>query len=195
MFLTGAGSGLGRYLALAFTQQGARVSLSDVNMSGLEETKKLLLSKGIPENLINTFRCDVSSVESVKEAGAAARAQHGPVSMLINNAGIVSGKATLENTEAMIKKTFEVNTIAHLWTIREFMPDMIANKKGHIVNIASIAGLAGSPMLTDYSGSKYGAVGISDSLRTELMVKGLQSQIKTTCICPFFINTGMFEGV
>lgn len=95
----------------------------------------------------------------------------------------------------MIRKTFEVNTISHLWTIREFMPDMIANKKGHIVNIASMAGMAGTPSLSDYSGSKFGAIGINDSLRTELLIKGLSSQIKTTCICPFFINTGMFEGV
>lgn len=115
--------------------------------------------------------------------------------MLINNAGIVSGKSTLENSDAMIKKTFEVNTISHLWTIREFMPDMIANKKGHIVSVASMAGLAGIPQQTDYAGSKFGAVGINDSLRTELLVKGLSSQIKTTCICPFFINTGMFDGV
>lgn len=153
------------------------------------------MSKGISENQICAFKCDVTSVADVKASGVRARAAHGPVTMLINNAGIVSGKPTLENNEALIVKTFEVNTISHLWTIREFMPDMIANKKGHIVSIASMAGLAGSPMLTDYTGSKFGAVGINESLRTELLMKGMGSLVKTTLICPFYINTGMFDGV
>jgi len=195
VFLTGAGSGLGRLLALELGKMGCRLSISDVNIKGLEETKQMLVNKGIPETQICIFKCDVSNIADVKAAGVKARAQNGPVTLLINNAGIVSGKSTLENTDAMIQKTFEVNAISHLWTIREFMPDMIASKKGHIVNIASMAGMAGTPMLTDYTGSKFGAVGVSDSLRTELLNNGLSSYIKTTCICPFFINTGMFDGV
>eukprot|EP00352_Strombidinopsis_acuminata_P006200 CAMPEP_0176374694 /NCGR_PEP_ID=MMETSP0126-20121128/26943_1 /TAXON_ID=141414 ORGANISM="Strombidinopsis acuminatum, Strain SPMC142" /NCGR_SAMPLE_ID=MMETSP0126 /ASSEMBLY_ACC=CAM_ASM_000229 /LENGTH=125 /DNA_ID=CAMNT_0017735385 /DNA_START=340 /DNA_END=717 /DNA_ORIENTATION=- len=114
--------------------------------------------------------------------------------MLINNAGIVSGKGILENSNEMMMKTFEVNTISHLHLIREFLPAMIANKKGHIVSIASLAGVVASPNLADYSASKFGAVAIDESLRTEMIRKGMNGFIKTTCICPFFINTGMFNG-
>ena len=114
--------------------------------------------------------------------------------MLINNAGIVSGKQTLELTDAMIERTMHVNTISHLHTIREFLPDMIAAKKGHIVSIASMAGFAGIPGLPDYCASKWGAVAIDESLRLELKKAGHWGYIKTTCICPYFINTGMFNG-
>ena len=95
----------------------------------------------------------------------------------------------------MMRKTLEVNTLAHLYTIREFLPDMIRNKKGHIVSIASVAGLLASPGLADYSASKFGAVAIDECLRTELKKQGLYRHVKTTCINPFFINTGMFDGV
>ena len=114
--------------------------------------------------------------------------------MLINNAGIVSGKSTLELSDAMIERTMHVNTISHLHTVREFLPDMIAAKKGHIVSIASMAGLAGIPGLPDYCASKWGAIAIDESLRLELKKAGHWSYIKTTCICPYFINTGMFDG-
>ena len=87
-----------------------------------------------------------------------------------------------------------VNTISHLHTIRDILPDMIANKKGHIVSIASMAGHAGIPGLPDYCASKSGAVAIDESLRLELKKNGHYSYIKTTCICPYFINTGMFDG-
>ena len=114
--------------------------------------------------------------------------------MLINNAGIVSGQTTLNLSDQMIERTMAVNTTSHLHTIREFLPDMIANKKGHIVSIASMAGMAGIAGLTDYCASKWGAVAIDESLRGELKKNGHYGYVKTTCICPFFISTGMFEG-
>jgi len=114
---------------------------------------------------------------------------------LINNAGIVSGKTTQELSDIMIEKTLQVNTISHLHTIKEFLPGMIEAKRGHIVTIASMAGLAASPGLSDYSASKYGAVAIDEAVRTELDKNGHSGYIKTTCICPYFISTGMFEGV
>lgn len=140
------------------------------------------------------FSCDVSVKESVENAGKIARQAFGPVTILMNNAGIVSGKTILENTDFMMRKTIEVNTLAHLYTIREFLPDMIRLKKGHVVTIASVAGTVGTPGLADYCASKFGAFAIDECLRLELK-KNNQNFIKTTCICPFFINTGMFDGV
>lgn len=89
-------------------------------------------------------------------------------------------------------KTIEVNTIAHLYTIREFLPAMINANKGHIVSICSVAGTVGAPGLVDYCASKFGAFAIDESLRLEM--KKIGKNVKTTCICPYFINTGMFEG-
>jgi len=99
----------------------------------------------------------------------------------------------MELTDQMIEKTMQVNTISHLHTIREFLPGMIAAKRGHIVSIASMAGIVGVPGLSDYCASKFGAVAIDEAVRLELQSKGL-GFIKTTCICPYFISTGMFKG-
>ena len=194
VFLTGAGSGLGRLMAIRLGKLGCQLSLSDINMAGLEETKKILINAGIKEADINIFICDVAKRASIIEAGKIARSRFGEVTMLINNAGIVSGHDLNNLSDAMIERTMQVNTISHLHTIREFLPDMIAKKRGHIVTIASMAGLVAVPGLSDYSASKYGAVAIDESVRQELKKEGLYDYIKTTCICPYFIDTGMFSG-
>lgn len=115
------------------------------------------------------------------------------MTILVNNAGIASGKSILEKNEQMIRKTFEVNTLAHLFTIREFLPDMLRLNKGHVVTIASIAGTVAVPGMSDYSASKFGAFAIDECLRLEMKKGG--KNVQTTCICPYYINTGMFEGV
>lgn len=87
----------------------------------------------------------------------------------------------------------DVNATSHLYTIREFLPDMIKLNRGHVVTISSLAGVVGSPGLAEYSASKFGAFAIDECLRLE--IKKMGYNIHTTCICPFYINTGMFEGV
>jgi len=77
--------------------------------------------------------------------------------------------------------------------VREFLPDMIKRNEGHIVSIASMAGHTGVNGLVDYCASKFGAIGFDESLRNEM--KSLNSKVRTTCICPYYINTGMFDGV
>jgi all-trans-retinol dehydrogenase (NAD+) len=115
------------------------------------------------------------------------------VDILVNNAGIVSGKPLLEIPDEAIERTFQVNTLALFWMVRAFLPAMITQRRGHLVNIASAAGLAGTSRLTDYCSSKYAAVGFDESLRLELKRLGLP--IRTTIVCPFYIDTGMFKGV
>ena len=85
------------------------------------------------------------------------------------------------------------DTLALFWTVRAFLPSMIEQDKGHVVTIASAASLAGAPKLTDYCSSKFAAFGFDESLRLEL--KKLGSDVKTTIVCPYYIDTGMFDGV
>lgn len=87
----------------------------------------------------------------------------------------------------------QVNTISHFWTLKAFLPHMIQSNSGHIVTIASIAGHVGVPGLLDYCASKFGAVGIDNALRFELYESA--PSVKTLCVCPHFISTGMFAGV
>ena len=124
-FLTGAGSGIGRLMAVKLGKVGVKLSRSDVNVDGLKETQDLCVKEGIPAANIATFFCDVSSRDSIAKGAEAARNAFGTVTMLINNAGIVSGKTTLELSEQMIERTMAVNTTSHLHTIREFLPGMI----------------------------------------------------------------------
>jgi len=189
VFITGAGSGIGRQLSIMLAEQGAKISATDINFESVQETVRLI--KNQYGKAVAIF-CDVSKSSSVKEAAAEARATFGTVTILINNAGIVSGKKILQNTESMIEKTIQVNTTSHAYTVREFLPDMLKLNRGHVVTIASMAGTLGVAGLVDYCASKFGAVGFDESLRMEL--KKLKSDVKTTCICPFYIDTGMFEG-
>ena len=85
--------------------------------------------------------------------------------------------------------------MAHFWTVKAFLPEMIAAKKGHIVSTASLAGHGGTNKLVDYCASKFAAMGQEEELRVELFVQGHVDYIKTTVVCPYFISTGMFAGV
>ena len=113
--------------------------------------------------------------------------------ILVNNAGVVSGSPLLELPDEHIERTFRVNTLALFWTTKAFLPAMIARGSGHIVTVASAAGLIGSPRETDYAASKFAAVGFNEALRLEL--KRSAPGVKTTVVRPFYIDTGMFEGV
>lgn len=194
IFLTGAGSGIGRLMARTLGKMGCKLSLSDINFAGVQETQEILVKDGVTASNILIQHLDVTKKEQIHECAEKSRSQFGPITILINNAGIVSGQHTLELSEGAIQRTFNVNTISHLWTIKEFLPDMIKNRRGHIVTIASMAGLTGLPGLSDYCGSKFGAVAIDEAVRLELKQSGDYKYVKTTCICPYFIDTGMFEG-
>ena len=117
----------------------------------------------------------------------------GPVDILVNNAGVVSGRPLLELSAEHIERTFRVNTLALFWTTGAFLPDMVARGSGHIVTVASAAGLMGSPRETDYAASKFAAVGFNEALRLEL--RRTAPGLKTTVVCSYYIDTGMFEGV
>jgi len=88
----------------------------------------------------------------------------------------------------------DVNVNAHFWTVKSFLPDMMKENSGHLVTIASAAGLFGVNALADYCASKFAAIGFSESLRLELR-KERKRGVHTTLVCPYYINTGMFAGV
>ncbi|XP_031440062.1 epidermal retinol dehydrogenase 2-like [Clupea harengus] len=191
VLITGAGSGIGRLLALDFARLGARLVLWDINQEGTKETARLLLEQH--SNRANTYVCDCSDRAEVYRVADQVKREVGDVTILINNAGIVTGKKFLESPDALIEKTVQVNSMAHFWTYKAFLPAMIAGNHGHLVSIASSAGLIGVNALADYCASKFAAVGFAESMALELLATGVDG-VKTTIVCPFFINTGMFDG-
>ncbi|HJW72069.1 MAG TPA: SDR family oxidoreductase [Geothrix sp.] len=190
ILITGAASGIGRLLALGAAGRGARLTLLDRDEAGLAAVQKEIAEAGSDAE---AYTVDLASRMAIQETARQVLQDRGTVDILVNNAGIVSGKPLLEIPDEAIERTFQVNTLALFWMVRAFLPAMISQGRGHLVNIASAAGLAGTSRLTDYCSSKYAAVGFDESLRLELKRLGLP--IRTTIVCPFYIDTGMFKGV
>ncbi|MED6310914.1 MAG: SDR family oxidoreductase, partial [Pseudomonadota bacterium] len=191
VLITGGASGIGRQMALTMAKRGAVVVLWDINQDKLDRTVEEL--NGVGAHPAHGFVCDIASRKDVYEVAAQVQEKVGPVDILINNAGIVSGQSLLEIEDEKIEATFGVNTLALFWTAKAFLPGMVERNHGHIVTIASSAGLVGVSKLTDYCASKWAAVGFDESLRMELRERA--PGVKTTVVCPFVIDTGMFEGV
>lgn len=190
VLITGAASGIGRLMAAKIAALGGRLIIWDVNKGGLEGFAEELKQQG---HRVSAYTCDLTDKEAIHATAETVLKECGPVDVLINNAGIVSGKTLLEAADEDIIRTFAVNSLAVFWTTRAFMPEMMKRNSGHIVTIASAAGLVGTAKLIDYCASKFAAVGYADALRVELKRLGLN--IKTTVVCPYYINTGMFQGV
>jgi all-trans-retinol dehydrogenase (NAD+) len=191
ILVTGAGSGIGRLLALKLSDLGARLVLWDVNEKGNEETKKMIVDKN---GEAHSYTIDLCNREEVYALADKVRAQVGEVDMLINNAGIVTGRRYMDCPDSLIVKTMEVNVMSHFWTVKAFLPGMMQRNHGHIVSVASAAGLFGAVDLADYCASKFAAVGFNESLSIEIDTRGYTGVFCTT-VCPYYINTGMFDGV
>jgi len=192
ILVTGGGSGIGRLMCLKYAKLGATVVTWDINAQGNDETAKMIKKEG---GKVFTYKVDMSNREEIYEMATKVQEEVGDVTILVNNAGIVSGSLLLDTPDNKIIRTFDVNIMAHFWTIKAFLPTMIKNKRGHIVNVASLAGHSGTNKLVDYCSSKFAAVGLDEALRVELFTQGHSEYIKTTCICPYYISTGMFSGV
>ncbi|XP_066187471.1 epidermal retinol dehydrogenase 2 [Sylvia atricapilla] len=192
VLITGAGSGIGRLLAIKFASLGATVVLWDINQEGLNGTVKLARESGAGR--VHSYICDCSKRQDVYRVADQVKKEVGDVSILINNAGIVIGKRFLDSPDSLLEKTMEVNTIAHFWTYKAFLPAMTAANHGHLVSIASCAGMCGGSQVSDYCASKFAAIGFAESIDMEMRVLR-KTGVKTTIVCPYIINTGMFNGV
>ncbi|NXI67766.1 RDHE2 dehydrogenase, partial [Anseranas semipalmata] len=192
VLITGAGSGIGRLLSLKFARLGATLVLWDINQEGLKETSRLAEENGAIR--VHSYICDCSKRQEVYRVADQVKKEVGDVSILVNNAGIVTGKRFIESPDSLVEKTMEVNIMAHFWTYKAFLPAMIASNHGHLVSIASSAGLIGVNRLADYCASKFAAIGFAESIDGELRGLG-KTGVKTTIVCPYYINTGMFDGV
>ncbi|XP_027732645.1 epidermal retinol dehydrogenase 2-like isoform X2 [Vombatus ursinus] len=191
VLITGSGSGIGRLLALRFAHLGAILVLWDINPEGNQETCELAKKAGTSR--VYTYTCNCSDREDIYRVAAQVKKEVGDVTILINNAGVVTGKQFLEIPDECVEKSFDVNSKAHIWTYKAFLPAMITNNHGHLVCISSSAGLIGVSKLSDYCASKFAAIGFAESIFSELYAQGYTG-IKSTIVCPFFIKTGMFEG-
>ncbi|WP_457949638.1 SDR family oxidoreductase [Pseudarthrobacter sp. alpha12b] len=186
LLVTGGGSGLGRRVALGAARRGSRVVIWDMDAErGAAVRDEIRAAGGRAE----AQTVDVTDREGVKAAAAEA----GPVDVLVNNAGVVSGRRLLEATDEALERTMNVNVMALYWVTRAFLGGMAHRGRGTVVTVASAAGLVGVARQTDYSASKFAAFGFNESLRAELRADA--KGVNTLVVCPFYIDTGMFDGV
>jgi putative short chain dehydrogenase len=191
VLITGGASGIGRIMGRMALSKGAGcVIVWDINEKNIAATLA-------EHNLIGKAKgyiVDVSSSEKVQEAYGKTKEECGDIDIVINCAGIVTSNRTFENlTDNEIVKTIEINTIAPMFVAKAVLPDMLARNAGHICTIASAAGMISNPNMSVYAASKWGVIGWSDSLRIELHRK--KSKVRVTTVAPYYINTGMFDGV
>ena len=194
--ITGAGSGIGRLMALRIVEEGGRVAIWDINGEAARTTADMANAQvgadpSDPKAI--AFTVDVTDNAAVQRAAAETIEALGRVNVLINNAGVVSGAPFEDLTEQQIRRTFAVNVLSLFWTTKAFMPALRKQQRAAIVTVASAAGIVAVARQTDYAASKFAAVGFTNSLRSELKKAG--SHIRTLTVCPYYIDTGMFEGV
>jgi all-trans-retinol dehydrogenase (NAD+) len=190
VLVTGGAAGIGKLMGKKCLEKRARcLVIWDINEKALEETTDELRKEGYE---IHPYVVDVSNLDQIKESAEKVRNEVGHVNILFNNAGVVVGKNFEDHTHKDISFTISINVSALMHIALEFLPGMIEEDKGHIINISSAAGLLANPKMSVYAGSKWAVAGWSESLRLELEQD--HKNVRVTTVHPSYIDTGMFSG-
>lgn len=188
--VTGAASGVGRALAERFVDAKMRVVLADVEVAPLRAAEEALLERGGDVLAVET---DVRKLESIQELHQRTLNEYGEVHVLCNNAGIGTTGLIWEQSNEDWEWALGVNLWGPIHAVRTFLPGMIAHgDEGHIVNTASLNGLFAMPFQGAYAVSKFGLIGLSETLFHDL--KAMGARIGVSVLCPGFINTRILDS-
>jgi NAD(P)-dependent dehydrogenase (short-subunit alcohol dehydrogenase family) len=178
--VTGAGAGIGRAIARALGDAGARVAVTDIQEPLAQET-----ATGIAG--ARAYRLDVTSAAEAAAVVAAVERDLGPLDILINNAGVSTMRALWDLTEEDWDFNMDVNAKGVFLVTRAALPGMMARRSGCIVNTASMAGKKAAPYLAHYCASKWACIGFTKTAAVELGPYG----IRVNCVCPGYVATSM----
>ncbi|HYE39720.1 MAG TPA: SDR family NAD(P)-dependent oxidoreductase [Ramlibacter sp.] len=184
--ITGAGSGLGRALALALAREGCRVALSDVDEDGLAATAQQVQAAG---GVASTARVDVADRVAVQAWAEACRNRHGRVNLLFNNAGVALAAPADTVRPEDFAWVMDVNFWGVVHGTQAFLPQLRASGEGHVVNISSVFGLMAMPTQSAYNASKFAVRGYTEALRMELELEG--APVSATCVHPGGVATNI----
>ena len=188
--ITGAGHGLGKAIALKLARAGATVIIADRDAERVAATVAELQAGKFSAC---GYVLDVTSVEQITAVHDKIRTEQGPISILVNNAGVVFGGEFLGVPIDRHLATVSVNLTGLLAVTHTFLPDLLGSPQGFLVNIASAAAVVPLPLATSYAASKTAVLAFSESLREELRLQG-RRHVHIATICPSYISTGLFEG-
>ena len=184
--VTGAASGLGRAMALAFAREGMHVALADVDEQGLSETRSAVLALGVKSF---SQRVDVARSEELEAFAGRTQSELGAAHLVCNNAGVAVSGAVWENSEDEWRWILGVNLWGVIHGVRTFAPRLLAQNEGHIVNTASVAGLISPPGMGAYCVTKHAVVTLTESLHQDLRERG--SAVGVSVLCPAYVPTGI----
>jgi NAD(P)-dependent dehydrogenase (short-subunit alcohol dehydrogenase family) len=185
--VTGAASGIGRALAEALGRRGARVVVTDLNLAGAEAVADAIVTAG---GQARSALLDVTREGDVRQVVDDAVARHGHLDVMVNNAGIAVGGEVRDLTVADWRRIIDVNLLGVVHGVAAAYPRMVSQGNGHIVNIASLAGLGPWPTMAPYAMTKFAVVGLSLSLRAEAASLG----VRVSVACPGFVQSGIYEA-
>jgi len=191
VLITGGASGIGKIMTrICLEKKAKEVIVWDINKGNLSSMEAELGALGKVEGQV----VDVSDSEQISLAWKQLKERAGKIDILINCAGIVRGNNTFDRQSIRdIDLTMQINANAPMYVALNVLPDMVERDHGFICNIASAAGMLGVPKLSVYCASKWAVIGWTESMRVEL--KLMKSHVKVMSVAPYFINTGMFDGV
>ena len=184
--VTGGGSGIGRAICVRLARDGAAVAVWDLNPQGASETAQLITDSG---GRALALQVDASSSEGVRSAAQRTRGELGPITILVNNAGVSGRVPFLELTEEMWDRMMRINLKGPYLCTRAIVPDMLAASWGRIVNITSSSTQIGSKTMSHYASSKGGLLGFTKALAAEFVRSG----ITVNSVPPNFIDTPMLR--
>lgn len=191
VLITGGASGIGRIMGRIVLEKGAAALIIwDINEANLRSATEELGRLG----KVYGEKVDVSRPDSIQSAYEAAKTGCPQVDLLINCAGIITNNRPFhEQTDADILRTMDINASGTMLVTLRFLRDMVARDDGHVCNITSAAGMLAMPKMSLYTASKWASIGWSESVRIEL--ERQKSHVRITTVAPYFINTGMFDGI
>jgi len=184
--VTGAGSGIGRALAVALVERGARVAISDIDSVGLAETAERCRAKG---GEVRTDDLNVAERVAFEQYATAVAGHFGEVHMIFNNAGIAHTGDIEGSDYKDLERVMDVDFWGVVHGTKEFLPHLIASGDGHVINISSLFGIMSMPSQSAYNAAKFGVRGFTESLRQEMYVN--KRPVKVTCVHPGGVKTNI----
>ena len=184
--ITGAGNGIGRAFALQSAAAGSRVSVVDIDGLAARRVAAEITVRG---GEAVSFVCDVRDDEAVRELFADTTRKQGEVDLLVNNAGVLTAGAALSTPLTAMRNVFDVNLWGTIHGCSAFVPSMVERGDGHIINVASLAGMMSLPHMGAYGATKAAVIAYSETLAAEIAASG----VDVTIVCPSLVNTGFVE--